>query len=114
MTKTPSAKRLFALYHLGVDDEGVYRFRNLLQCAQYLNVSTDDLRRWLQAAQIDQDVVTSTEFNLSAAHVDAQLAATPTERLQIAARTFDAFVKARSDRSAGSKSVHLDIDYDAL
>ncbi len=108
----PTAAQLFALYHLGVDAEGVCRFRNLHQCARELRTDADTLLGWLREARIDQDTATRVKFNVSAAHVDAQLAASPEQALQIAADHYAAFVAARDQ--GGTDQVHLDIDYDAL
>ena len=108
----PSAQRLFALYHLGVDESGAVRFCNLHDCAKILEVSPTALQEWLQSARIDQETATRVGFNISRAHVDAQLAESPAEALRIARDAFAAFVVARDQGGVGE--VQLDIDYDDL
>ena len=108
----PSAQRLFALYHLGVDESGAVRFCNLHDCARILSVAPSDLQQWLQDARIDQETATRVGFNVSRAHVDAQLAESPAQALQIAQEAFAAFVVARDQGGVGE--VQLDIDYDEL
>ncbi len=108
----PSPERLFALYHLGVDESGAVRFCNLHDCAKILAVSPADLQNWLESARIDQETATRVGFNISRAHVDAQLAESPTEALRIARDAFAAFVVARDQGGVGE--VQLDIDYDDL
>lgn len=111
-TSKPTALQLFSLYHLGVDESGAVRFCNLHQCARVLGVSVTDLQAWLVADRIDQETATRVDFNVSRAHVDAQLAASPESALEVAAEAFAAFVVARDKGGVGE--VKLDIDYDDL
>lgn len=111
LSERPDAQTLFALYHLGVDGQGAYAFRNLMQCARHLGVDAETFRKWLKDNQIDQDVITRVAFNLSAAHVDAQLAADNDSRLALAKASYAAFVAARAE---GLGDVNLDVDYDEL
>ncbi|MCO4764436.1 MAG: hypothetical protein KC502_23190 [Myxococcales bacterium] len=108
----PEPAVLFALYHLGVDTTGNVKFRNLHDCARLLQVAPGELQTWLKAARIDQETATRTDFNISRAHVDAQLAGGPAEALSVAAEAYVAFVKARDE--GGTTDVKLDIDYDDL
>lgn len=71
----PPARELFALYHLGVDKQGQYAFRNLRDVARLYNTSNETVQAWLKAHRIDPETVGQVEFNLSRRHVDAQLAA---------------------------------------
>jgi len=107
-----SPAQLFALYHLGVDPSGAVKFRNLHQCATFLQVASEDLQQRLTAARIDQETATRVAFNVSRAHVDAQLAESPEAALVIAQEAYAAFVLARDKGGVGE--VQLDIDYDEL
>lgn len=68
-------KALFALYHLGLDANGSYRFRNLAQCARHLQLDHARLRQLLSAARIDPDTVGHVDFPLSTFHAEAQFVA---------------------------------------
>lgn len=111
MTDTPDAITLFALYHLGLDSDGNYRFRNFHECARSLKVDTETLERWLKAAKLDAESIGLVEFNMTAAHVDAQFTAQADVPTFIAA-TWSAFDTARS--LAPRASIRMDVNYDAI
>lgn len=111
MTNKPSDAELFALYHLGLGRDGVYTFRNAHQCAKHLGVSADTFDGWLRAAKLDSEAAKRVDFNLSAAHVDAQFVA-PAEVGPFVARTWAAFLAARSGKPLDQ--IRLDVDYDEI
>ncbi len=71
----PTPKALFALYHLGLDADGAYQFRNMAQCARLLQVEVQRLQALLTAADIDADTVGHVDFALSKWHAEAQFVA---------------------------------------
>ena len=109
----PTAQTLFALYHLGLDDSGVYKFRNMAECARHCAVSVEALQAWLRHDRIDSDVVKTVPFNLTKLHVDAQFVA-PEDSAALVERAFGEF-RAAQQRFAGSsdKFVH-DVNYDDI
>lgn len=81
-SRKPSNVEIFALYHLGLDRSGVYRFRNLSDCARVYGVDPSTFMTWLSGAQLDPDMVGTVEFNMAKWHAEAQfVAATDAERL---------------------------------
>lgn len=107
----PHDAELFALYHLGLGRDGRYRFRNLHQCARELSVDAATLEGWLRAARLDAEAAKRVDFNLSAAHVDAQFVAASHVGAFVA-ETWRAFVAAREHKPLDH--VRLDLDYDAI
>lgn len=109
MADRPEPKALFAFYHLGLDSDGVYKFRNLQDCARRWNASTADVQRWLQAAQIDAEAVKQVPFNLTRFHVDAQFVA-PAEAGRLIDAAWQGYQQALRDRRADH--FQHDVDYD--
>lgn len=110
-TRRPREIELFALYHLGLDREGRYAFRNAHQCARYLGVDAGTFDDWLRAARLDSESVKRVDFNLSVAHVDAQFVA-PDAVTSFVAETWRAFEAARTGRPLDQ--IRLDLDYDDI
>ncbi len=105
----PTPKALFALYHLGLDASGTYKFRNMAQCARYLQIETERLQALLAAAHIDADTVGHVEFPLSKWHAQAQFVTPDTAgKLIDDAWTGYQEALARIDRSQFFHSVNYD------
>lgn len=68
----PSPIELFAFYHLGLDSDGSYKFRNVSDCARRYKVDNATVQQWLREAAIDPETVGQVPFNLARFHVDAQ------------------------------------------
>jgi hypothetical protein len=105
----PSPRELFALYHLGLDREGRYRFRNLHDCARAHGVDAATFEGWLRRHRLDAASVKRVDFNLAVAHAEAQFVAA--DRVAgFVAETWAAFEAAR----AGRPLTHdrLDVDYE--
>lgn len=102
---------LFALYHLGLDATGVYRFRNLAECARHLSVPVGQLQGWLQQAGIDADSVKAVPFNVTQCHVDAQFV-TPELAAPLVRAAWSGFQQAR--RQARHGEFHHDVNYDDI
>lgn len=112
---TPKPIELFAFYHLGLDADGSYKFRNLNDCARRWNVDNATVQRWLQDAHIDPATVKSVPFNLTRYHVDAQFVRKEQQEQLIrdAWQGYMAELKRtlRHGRG-GAPDFHFDIDYD--
>lgn len=110
----PDAQTLFALYHLGLDGSGVYKFRNLAECARHCQVSIAQLQRWLQEDRIDADAVKAVPFNLTRYHVDAQFVAAAKADALIG-DAFRGFRDAqRQARGRGGDGFVHDVNYDDI
>ena len=107
----PDAKALFALYHLGLDLEGRYRFRNANECANVVGVNVDTLQQWLLAARIDQDTVSRVDFNVSKWHAEAQFVQ-PAQAQPLIDEAWAGYTTAL--RNGGAGDVRLDVDYDDI
>lgn len=107
----PDAKSLFALYHLGLDPYGRYKFRNLHDCARALGVETATLLQWLEQGRIDQDTVSRADFNVAKWHVEAQFV-TAADAAQLVEKAWATYQDALR-KSAGDRVIH-DVDYDDI
>ncbi|MEY3014840.1 MAG: hypothetical protein RIT45_3575 [Pseudomonadota bacterium] len=110
-TNRPSDMELFALYHLGLDREGQYAFRNAHQCARHLRVEVATFEQWLRDARLDTDAVKRVDFNLSVAHVDAQFVSRD-EVGRFVADTWRRFEAARTGQPL--EQIRLDLDYEDI
>ena len=110
----PDPFRLFAFYHLGFDDAFTYRFRNLHAAARHFRAAPDDVLTWLKEARMDPDLVSLVDFNLAAAHAEAQQldmgGATPAEREAFARGAWQGYLAAL-DRPLADAPIDR-IDYD--
>ena len=89
----------FCFYHLGLDRDWDYRFRNLHHTAAYFGIEADAVQAELQAHEMDADVVKRSDFNLSQAHAEAQVlsitGATPSDIEAFARNAWSSFIEAR-------------------
>jgi hypothetical protein len=107
----PDAKSLFALYHLGLDRYGQYKFRNLHDCARALGAETATLLQWLEQDRIDQDTVSRVDFNVAKWHVEAQFVK-PGEAAKLVDSAWTAYRQALH-KPSGDRVIH-DVDYDDI
>lgn len=105
----PQPPTLFALYHLGLGADGVYRFRNAHQCARELGVDAMTFQTWLVGARIDQDTVSRVAFNVSRWHADASIVSVR-EAADLVQRAWAAY-QAALKRGLADGVLH-DVDYD--
>lgn len=107
--------RLFAYYHLGLDDELSYRFRNLHHTAAHFGVEPEEVTAELLLHKMDAETIRRVDFNLSQAHARAMeldlIDAPREEREQFVRDTFQAFLDARD---AGVGEERDDLDYDDI
>ena len=107
----PSARDLFALYHLGLHGDGRHGFVNLADVARMYNTDRKTAMSWLKDAAIDPDTVGSVAFNLSALHVDAMFVATG-EQAGFIDKAWSGY-RAALKQAVPGRFVH-DHDYDDL
>jgi len=107
----PDARELFGLYHLGLDREGRYRFRNLSECGRVLDVDPGQLMDWLREVQMDPDSVGQVDFNMAKWHAEAQFVS-PAEADALLDRAHAGYVEALQRRAPG-RFFHQ-VDYDDI
>ncbi len=111
----PSPFDLFSLYHLGVDRNGAYRFRNLHGVARELGASSSEVDGWLYEYGLTATIAKHLPINLSAWHAEAQILAltgTPEDVRGFARRCFDQYRQALHQYDP--RRFSFDIDYDQL
>jgi len=111
MNMRPPDVELFALYHLGLDGDGVYKFRNLTDVAKIFRVQAQTVQQWLCESSMDPDSMSQVEFNLAKWHVEAQFVAA-TGAQALAQRAWDAYTLAL--KHLDPHRVYHSVDYDDL
>ena len=107
----PTPIDLFAFYHLGLDADGSYRFRNVNDCAKRWQVDNATVQTWLREAAIDPETVGQVPFNLTRFHVDAQFVVADKAR-DLVQQAWRGYQDALRLREPGR--FHHDVDYDDL
>jgi len=109
----PDALTLFAFYHLGIDRDGLYKFRNLHDALRAFGATAPELHGWLTEYRIDPPTVSRVDFNLAVAHTDAQIVAMAGDVDALRAQVRQSFERylAALERSTG-EHVHFSLDYD--
>ncbi len=111
----PKPIELFAFYHLGLDADGSYKFRNINDCARRWSVDNATVQLWLQDAHIDPATVKSVPYNLTRWHVDAQFVR-PEQQEQLIRDAWHGYMaelkRTLSGRQSREPDFHFDIDYD--
>ena len=64
---------VFAFYHLGLDEEFQYKFRNIHDTAKHFQVSEKAIRDFLEREKMTPERIRHTDFNLSEAHSEAMI-----------------------------------------
>jgi hypothetical protein len=82
---------LFCAYHLGLTDEGGYRFQNLHDVAERFGVPQARLKQLLAEHGLDADAMIHSGFDVAAAQVEIMIAADAPTRLALARAHFEAY-----------------------
>jgi hypothetical protein len=85
---------LFCAYHLGITQEGGYRFQNVHQVAKRFGVNAAVIKQLLTDFQLDPDTVINTGFDMAGAQVDIMLAPEGINRVELARDLYAQFVAA--------------------
>ena len=85
---------LFCAYHLGITEDGNYRFQNIHQVAKRFSVNAGVIKQILQDLGMDSDTIVHSSFDMAGAQVDIMLAPEGVSREEIATRLFEEFKKA--------------------
>lgn len=90
--------RLFCAYHLGITEDGGYRFQNIHQVARRFGTQAAVIRQLLTEFGMDPDAVVHSDFDMADAQVDVMMAPEGVSRLELAREIFARFRNARPKR----------------
>ena len=88
---------LFCAYHLGITEDGGYRFQNIHHVARRFGTHAGVIRQLLAEFGMDSDAVVHSDFDMADAQVDVMMAPEGVSRLELARDIFARF------RNAGRK-----------
>lgn len=82
---------LFCAYHLGITEDGGYRFQNIHQVAKRFGTNAAVIRQLLAEFEMDSDTVVHSAFDMAGAQVDIMLAPEGINRTEVARDLFTQF-----------------------
>jgi len=85
---------LFCAYHLGIAPDKSYRPANIHDVARRFGVDAGVIRQTLQEYGMDPETMLDTDFDLTMAQMDIQVAPPGVDRLELAKGIYEAFRKA--------------------
>ncbi len=89
---------LFCAYHLGITEDGGYRFQNIHQVSRRFGTNAGVIRQLLGDFRMDSDVIVHSDFEMADAQVDVMMAPAGVSRLELARDIFARFRAARPRR----------------
>lgn len=87
--------RLFCAYHLGITEDGRYRFQNVHDVARRFGVGKDDVDAALQAYRMSPEDVVQSDFDVASAQVDMQVSPPGVDLEGLALMHWEAFLDAK-------------------
>jgi hypothetical protein len=85
---------LFCAYHLGITEDGGYRFQNIHQVAKRFGTNAAVIKQVLTDFDMDPDAIVHSSFDMAGAQVDVMLAPEGIDRTAIAREFYEQFRKA--------------------
>jgi hypothetical protein len=82
---------LFCAYHLGITEEGGYRFQNVHQVARRFGANAGVIKQVLSDLGMDSDMIIHSSFDMASAQVDIMRAPEGVSRVEIAKRLYEEF-----------------------
>jgi hypothetical protein len=82
---------LFCAYHLGITEDGGYRFQNIHQVAKRFGANAGVIKQILSDLGMDSDTIINSSFDMAGAQVDVMLAPEGVSRAEIAKRYYEEF-----------------------
>ena len=82
---------LFCAYHLGITEDGGYRFQNIHEVARRFGTNAAVIRQVLMDFGMDPDTVVHSAFDMTGAQVDIMLAPDGVNRTEAAREFYDEF-----------------------
>jgi hypothetical protein len=86
---------LFCAYHLGITEDGGYRFQNIHQVARRFGTNAGVIRQLLTDFRMDPDVMVHSDFAMADAQVDVMMAPEGVSRIEMAREIYARFRSAR-------------------
>ena len=86
---------LFCAYHLGITEDGGYRFQNIHQVARRFGANAGVIRQLLADFRMDPEVIVHSDFDMADAQVDVMMAPPGVSRMELAREIFARFRAAR-------------------
>lgn len=85
---------LFCSYHLGITEEGGYKFQNIHQVARRFKSNAGVIKQVLTDLGMDSDAIVHSSFDMGSAQVDIMLAPEGISRVEIAKDLYAEFKSA--------------------
>ena len=82
---------LFCAYHLGITEDGGYRFQNVHQVAKRFGTNAGVIKQLLAEFDMDPDTIVHSSFDMASAQVDIMLAPEGINRTELARELFAEF-----------------------
>jgi hypothetical protein len=82
---------LFCAYHLGITEDGGYRFQNIHQVAKRFGTNAGVIKQLLSDLDMDSDAIVHSAFDMASAQVDIMLAPEGINRTELARDLFAEF-----------------------
>ncbi len=82
---------LFCAYHLGITEDGGYRFQNIHQVAKRFGTNAGVIKQLLTEFDMDSDTIVHSAFDMASAQVDIMLAPEGINRTEVARELFREF-----------------------
>jgi len=82
---------LFCAYHLGITEDGGYRFQHLHQVAKRFQTNAGVIKQLLTDFGMDSETVINSAFDMAGAQVDVMLAPEGIDRTAIARDLYEQF-----------------------
>jgi hypothetical protein len=89
-----SAFDLFCAYHLGITEDGGYRFQNLHDVARRFGVPSGVIKQLLADYGLDADAIVQAKFDMASAQVDIMSAPEGVSRRELAKGLWDELQRA--------------------
>ncbi len=89
---------LFCAYHLGITEDGGYRFQNVHQVARRFGTNAGVIRQLLADFRMDPDVIVHSDFDMADAQVNIMMAPEGMSRIELAREIYERFKNAPRKR----------------
>lgn len=96
---------LFCAYHLGITADGGYRLQNIHDLARRFGVPPGELKQALTEYEMDPQTMINSDFDLTLAQLDMQVAPEGVDRRELAKVWFEEFQNARPNSRDWQKEI---------
>ncbi len=88
------AFQLFCAYHLGITEDGGYRFQNVHDVAKRFGVPSGVIKQMVQEFGMDSETIIHSSFDMAGAQVDVMTAPEGVSRVEIARAVYEEYCRA--------------------